>query len=134
MVAPSPASARVARNPIPRSRIAVAVVPADRAEIHRLARRRVVAIDFFTSHRCGVTLGDLTVRLLDGALPPRFVALASLDGLRLAVHRRLVELLERAGPSLHVDGPPFARRLTVRLDDPAAWIGFLETPAALRPD
>jgi hypothetical protein len=60
------------------------------------------------------------------------VPLAQVEGVPLLADERLLELLSKAGPTIRLVGPPFARHLAVELDDPGAWIDFLGTPAALR--
>ncbi len=90
-------------------------------------------IDFFASRCCtSVAVGDLTARWVDDPPVEGFVALAAIEGVPIRANERLLELLAAAGPSVCLGGLPFARHLAVELDDPAAWIDFLGTPAALR--
>ncbi len=98
-----------------------------------MARGRTLLIDFFASHCCGSNLavGDLTARFVErtGA---GHADLAPIDGVRVAADAHLLELLESAGPTLRLGGLPFARHLALDLEDPAAWLDFLATPAACR--
>jgi hypothetical protein len=126
--------AALAVSPIPRSRLAIGLDPSLRGELARLAAGRAVVVDFFASRTCtSVWVGDLTAGWLQpGSVRPELVALAPIEGVDVFVDRRLVELLVDAGPSLRLAGPSFARHLAVRLEDAAAWLAFLETPAAHR--
>ncbi len=123
-----------AASPIPRSRLSIGLDPSLRAGLARLAAGRAVVVDFFASRTCtSVWIGDITAGWLQpGAVRPDLVALAPIEGVEVFVDRRLVDLLTDAGPSLRLAGPAFARHLAVRLEDAAAWLAFLETPAAHR--
>ena len=123
-----------AASPIPRSRLAIGLDPSLRGALARLAAGRAVVIDFFASRACtSVWIGDLTAGWLQpGRVRPDLVALAPIEGVEVFVDRRLVDLLADAGPTLHLAGPVFVRHLAVRLEDAAAWLAFLETPAAHR--
>jgi len=112
--------------PLPRSAISVGVEPGLRRELHDLARGRVLVIDWFSSRRCGVTLGDLTASFRDGRPGPDFVELAPIEGVPLFAERRLLAMLAGAGPWLRSAGPRFARHLAVMLDRPERWLDFLD--------
>jgi len=126
--------------PVPRSSIAIGVDPALRARLPALAGGRTLAIDFFASRiLCtNILVGDLTLRWLESGpsgetlMPDGFVALAPVDGVALAAKERLLGLLATTGPTIVEDGPTFARRLNLRLDDAAAWLAFLDAPGASR--
>ncbi len=118
-------------NIVPRCRIRLGVEPSLRASLTGLADGRVVVIDYFASRRCSVVIGDLT-----GAferVPPGsgYLEFARIEGVRIFVEDRLVPVLEAAGPTLRLAGPPFARHLSVELDQPERWIDFLERPGIL---
>ncbi len=90
-------------------------------------------IDFFASRCCtSVAVGDLTARWMANPPSTGFTPLAPIEGVPLVADERLLDLLASAGPTIRLGGPPFARHLAIDLDDPAAWIDFLGTPAALR--
>jgi len=118
---------------IDRSRIAIGLEPEVRDRLRTLAAGRILGIDFFSARCCtSVLIGDLTARWLVPPLPGGFVVLMPIEGVDVAADERLLDLLEHAGPTLTWGGPPFARHFALRLADPAAWLTFLETPAAFR--
>ncbi len=129
MKAPEPA--RPARHPIARSHLAVGLAPELRRCLARLARGRTIVIDFVAVSCCrrDILLGDLGGHFAERP-DPDLVALAPIEGVPVAVDPRLVGLLRTAGPTIVLAGPPFARHLGIRLDDPAAWLEFLDSPAA----
>ena len=121
------------RHPIPRSVIAIGLGPELRGRLASMARGRTLLIDFFASRCCGSNLavGDLTARFVDRA-GAGAVELAPVEEVRIAADPHLLELLGSAGPTLRLGGLPFARHLVLDLEDPAAWLDFLATPAACR--
>ena len=125
-----------AQRPIPRSRIAVGLDPALRGRLAVLAAGRAIAIDWFASRcRCtSVWVGDLTVRWIQPGTPvdDGLVALAPIEGVPIRAAAGLLDMLATTGPSLRLSGPVFARRLSIDLVDPGAWLDFLETPVAHR--
>ena len=123
-----------AASPIPRSRLAIGLDPSLRGGLARLAAGRAVVVDFFASRVCtSVWIGDLTAGWLQpGHVRPGLVALAPIEGVAVFVDPRLVELLADAGPTLHARRPGLRPSSRVRLEDAAAWLAFLETPAAHR--
>jgi hypothetical protein len=118
---------------VPRSRISLGVEPTLRASFARLAHGRVMVIDYFVSRtrRQWIVFGDLTASFADGPPGPGFVELASIEGVRIFVERRLLPVLAEAGPTLRPAGPPFARHLAIELELPERWIEFLEGPGVL---
>ena len=118
-------------EPVPRSEISVGVEPGLRRQLRDLAGGRVLVIDWFSSRRCGGTLGALTAGFRDQRPGPEFVELAPVEGVRLFAERRLLSTLASAGPWLRSAGPRFARHLAVMLDRPERWIDFLDEPASL---
>jgi hypothetical protein len=121
----------VAPPVIPRSQISVGLDPSLRASLGMFAAGRMLVLDYFASRRCSVVIGDLTCGLR-AALPiGDFVELTPIEGVRLFVERRLLAILGEAGPSLRMAGPPFARHLAVKLEQPERWIDFLDGPGVL---
>jgi len=116
---------------VPRSLIALGVEPALRSSLAATAKGRVVVIDYFASRRCCVVIGDLTGGFAAVPPGPGFVELAEIEGVRIFVETRLVALLGDAGPTLRLAGPPFARHLSVALNEPEQWLDFLERPGIL---
>jgi len=116
---------------VPRSHVSVGVEPALRQALAGLANGRVLVVDYFASRRCSVTIGD-TMAAFEAAPPGGgYIELASIEGVRVFVEARLLPVLSDAGPTLHLAGPPFARHLSVRLEQPERWIEFLEAPGVL---
>ena len=107
---------------VPRSRITLGVEPTLRDSLAQLANGRVLVIDYFTSRRCSIVIGDLTGNFEDTQPGPGYVELANVEGVRVFTESRL---------SLRLGGPPFARHLAVELDRPECWIEFLERPGVL---
>ena len=121
---------------VPRSRISLGVEPTLRGSLAPLASGRALVIDYFASRRCSVVIGDLTADFKDTPPRPRYVELASIEGVRVFTERRLLAVLGELGTMLRLGGPPFARHLSVELDQPEHWIDFLEgpgVPAGKRP-
>ncbi len=117
----------------PRSVIAIGLAPDVRGRLAELARGRTLVIDYYSARCCtSVLVGDLTIRWAELRPPGGFMPLEPIEGVAVVAEPRLLDVLERAGPSLAWGGPIFARHLAVRLDEPEAWIAFLETPAAFR--
>ena len=113
-------------NPIPRSEIAVAVDPALRGRLGAMSKGGVVVLDYFTSRRCNVTLGDLTADVRTRPPGTGYVELEPIDGVRLYAETRLLAVLREAGPSLWLARGVFGRHLALSLDRPEVWITFLE--------
>lgn len=113
-------------NPIPRSEIAVAVDPALRGRLSALSKGGILVLDYFTSRRCNVTVGDLTANVRTHAPGAGYVELASVEGVRLYAETRLLPVLHEAGPSLRLARGVFGRHLAIDLDRPEDWIAFLE--------
>jgi hypothetical protein len=116
---------------VPRSRIRLGVAPTLRALLAHQAAGRAVVIDYFASRRCGVVIGDLTGAFADRPTRPGYVELAAIEDVAIFAEARLLPVLEDAGATLHMAGPPFARHLAVSLDAPERWIDFLERPGIL---
>lgn len=102
-----------------------------RASFLRLARGRVLVIDYFASRRCSAVIGDLTASFEDAPPGPGYAELASIDGIRVFSETRLLVILGDAGPGLKLGGPLFARHLAVDLTRPERWIDFLESAGVL---
>jgi hypothetical protein len=112
--------------------ITIRAAPRLRADLPGLAGGRALVIDYFASARCGMAVGDITADF--GPQPPAatHVKLANLEGVPVFAERRLVSLLEQAGPSLDLRRLPFGRRLQVNLERPEQWLEFLERPGIVR--
>jgi hypothetical protein len=94
--------------------------------LSELAAGRVIVIDYFATRRCGPPVGDLVVRIRESPPGRDHLPIGPVEGVSVVVHRDLLPLLERAGPSLRLAGLPFARRLGIALDHPELWIDFLD--------
>jgi hypothetical protein len=116
---------------VPRSQISLGVEPTLRRTLAQRANGRVLLIDYFASQRCSLVMGDLTGNFEDMPPGPGYVELASIEGVRVFTESRLLAVLDDAGPSLRLGGPPFARHLAIDLDRPELWIDFLERPGVL---
>jgi hypothetical protein len=121
-------------SPILRSPIAIGLAPTLRGRLETLSAGRALVIDFFASRCCtSVWVGDITAGWLQrGDDRSELVSLAAIDGVAVFADPRLLDLLATAGPTLRLAGPTFARHLAIELDDAAAWLAFLETPAGHR--
>jgi hypothetical protein len=117
---------------IPRSQLSIGLDPTLRGRLAALARGRALLIDFFTSRRCGVTIGDLTVAFRPAPSAAAYAALAPIEGVPVFVESRLVETLRGSGPTLRLSGPAFARHLGISLDRPELWIDFLDDSRSIR--
>jgi hypothetical protein len=123
---------------ISRTAVAIGLDPAFRPAFADVAAGRTLAIGYFTSRLLGCLIGDLELRWLEDApggsieLPAGFVALEPVAGVGLAADQRLLELLAMSGPTIVESRSLFAAGVAVRLDDAAAWIDFLDSPAARR--
>lgn len=94
---------------------------------------RVLVVDDFRTWSCGTWIGDLTVDW--SRMPPgdHFVELAALDGVAVYVRRRIVRLLDAAGPTITRSHLPFFGGLRIALDRPELWIDYLDRPQAWGP-
>src|SRR6266446_5512166 len=113
-------------NPIPRSEIAVAIDPGLRGRLRAMSKGGILVVDYFTSRRCNVTLGDLTAGVRTQAPGTGYVELAPVEGVRLFAATPLLRLLREAGPGLKLVRGIFGPHLAVRLERPEDWIAFLE--------
>lgn len=107
------------------SPIEVAVEPELRRVIGIWAAGRPLVIDYFTSRRGALTVGDLTVGFASRPLEPRYVELEPVAGVRVLAERTILEFLAD-GAVLRRARLPFARRLAISLVHPEHWIEFLE--------
>src|SRR5258707_113779 len=98
---------------VPRSQISVGVEPTLRGSVARLAKGRVLVLDYFASRRCSVVIGDLTGDFEDAPPGRGYVELASIEGVRVFAASRLLGVLRDAGSSPRLGGPSFARHLAV---------------------
>jgi len=117
---------------IPRSRISIAVHPALRGSLARLARDRALVISYFASARCGVVVGDLTISWRSTAPGAKFRRLEAIEGVELFADARLLEVLASAAPEL--GSPSILRRgtPTLSLGLPERWLDFLDGRTASR--
>ncbi|MFL5778312.1 MAG: hypothetical protein ACJ761_05165 [Chloroflexota bacterium] len=117
---------------IPRSRIAIGLHPhLQGGRLAALASGRAVVIDFFSSRRCGTTIGDVTVRFGEPPADGQFAWLSPIQRVPVAANRRLLGLLAAAGPELRWARFSLTRHVSLWLRDPAAWLDFLD---GRRPD
>ena len=114
------------RTAIPRDRISVGLATDVRPTLRSVAGGRVIVIDCFASHRCGLTIGDLTAHFQAAEPGPGYAELWALEGVRLFAQMHLLNLLAAAGVTLRWRGSWFARRLALELDRPELWLEFLE--------
>jgi hypothetical protein len=119
---------------LPRSVVAIGLDERLRGRLAELAHGRTLAIGMFTARCCGspYLIGDLTAGFVD-APDEGAVALTPIEGVPLVADERLVELLADAGPTIVLAGLPFVRHLAVELEVPEAWLDFLASPRACRP-
>jgi hypothetical protein len=113
----------------PSSQFSLGVEPTLRGSLAHLANGRVLVIDYFASRRCSVVIGDVTADF--GEMPPGYVEVGSVEGVRVFAEPRLLAVLADTESSLRLGGPPFARHLAIDLDPPERWIDFLEEPGVL---
>lgn len=110
--------------------VAVGVEPALRASLAALGEGRLIAIDSFRSWQCGTWIGDLTVEWRAAAPGADFVECAPIEGVRVFANRRLLRLLDEAGPVLRRSGLPFQRGLGISLARGELWIDYLDHPSS----
>jgi hypothetical protein len=103
-----------------------------RSSVRNLASGRTLVLDYFTSARCGVVVGDITARFGVEPSPDTHTSLGELEGVRLFAERRLVPLLDEAGATLEHGRWPFGGRVRVALQRPDLWLEFLERPGNAR--
>lgn len=122
-----------AQAAIPRSEVSVGVEPGLRRELASIANGRPLVIDYFASRRCSVVIGDLTSDFAQTAPSPGsgYVELARIEGVRVFAEGRLLPILRTGEATLRLAGPPFARHLSVRLEQPERWLEFLDRPGVL---
>ena len=113
------------------SQLSIGFEPTLRRELATRATGRVLVIDYFASRRCGVVTGDLTATFRH-EIVGRYLELAPVDGVRIVAEERLLNLLQRSGPTLRLTGPNLWRHLSVELALPELWLDFLERPGILR--
>lgn len=98
-----------------------------------MAAGRVLVIGYIRSWRCGVVVGDLATswrRIPPGAA---FVEVTPVEAVSVHVDRRLLDVLVKGGAELWPGGPFRRGTPTVRLQEPACWIDFLDGPVAMSP-
>lgn len=94
---------------------------------------RVLVIDDFRSWSCGTWIGDLTIGWSRTPPGDRFVELAPLEGVPVFTRRRLIRLLDAAGPTVTRSHAPLFGGLRIGLDRPELWIDYLDRPQAWGP-
>jgi len=110
------------------SPVTIRLDPGDASRLADLARDRPLVIDHYASRRCGVTIGDLRVRFADPepSVADDLVELDPVDDVRVLAERDLLLLLA-TGASLRLAGGLGGSRVAVDLDQPEAWLAFLES-------
>lgn len=118
--------------PVVASGVAVRCDPILLPLLHELVGGRPIVIDHYATRRCGVTIGDLRVRVVasadadrDGGSSSNFVDLERVEGERVLAEPALLPLLA-AGATLRQGRFLDRSALTVELDEPAAWLEFLD--------
>ena len=94
---------------------------------------RVLVIDNFRSWSCGIWVGDLTVVWSPVPSTDEFTELVPLEGVAVYARRRLVRLLDAAGPTINRNHLSFFGGLRIALDRPELWIDYLDRPQAWAP-
>ena len=102
-----------------------------RGWLRATAKGGSLVVDYFTSRRCSVTIGDLTAEVRPNAPGRGYVELAPVEGVRVYAEVRRLPLLRHAGPSLRLARGVLGRHVAVSLDRPEQWIAFLEGPGVL---
>ncbi len=105
--------------------------PGLRANLPALAGGGSLVLDYYSSRRCSVTIGDLTAEVRGEPPAAGYVELRAIEGVRVFAEARLLPLLRDAGPSLRTARGVIGHHLAVDLDEPEAWIEFLEGPGLL---
>ena len=103
--------------------VGIGVTPALRPRLEELAAGRVLVIDYFTTRRCSVTLGDLTARFRTGSPGPGFSEIIGPAGTRTFARDRLLPVLAASSVTLC---SRLAGRLGLEMEPASAWIDFLE--------
>lgn len=94
----------------------------------RLADRaggQVLVLDYFTTRRCGVVLGDITARFRRSAPGAGYVELATIESVRTFANERLLPVLTDTAVTLRLG---LAGRLGLEMEPASRWIEFLEQP------
>jgi hypothetical protein len=115
----------------PDMRVTIGIEPALRTDLASRAAGRVLVIDYWASRRCGVVTGDLTARFSDRDVNGSYVEGAPIEGVRIVVEERLLDVLEQSQPTLRLTGPTFRRRLGMELARPELWLDFLDGPGVV---
>ena len=113
------------------SPVELEVEPQLRRGLADRARGRPIVIDYFASRRCGLTVGDLTVRFATRPLERRYIDLVPIDGVEVLAEEHLVQLLSD-GATLRKPGLPLRDRLGISLTHPERGIEFLDRCPAPR--
>lgn len=113
---------------VSRSAVQVGIEPALRRRLAALAGGRLVVLDYFTSRRCGVTIGDMTAGFRRDLPGPGFVELTPFEGVRVFARARLLPVLTDAAVTLRLGGLGVLTRLGLDVEPPSRWIEFLEEP------
>jgi hypothetical protein len=112
------------------------VNPGTRAELPKLARGRILLIDYFARvGQRGVILGDVELRWLTRAedLPAPVLRVTDLPESPVFIVPELAPLMVRVHARLEAVGPhwpPFLRHLAIRISDGEAWLDFFAARAS----
>ncbi len=112
--------------PSPKSVVTVVVEPVLRARLAEFAAGRPLVLDYVTSRRCGVVVGDLTASFRRTAPGIGYVELAAVDGVRLFAREPLLRLITDAALTIRAGLMGAARSLHVELAPASRWIDFLD--------
>jgi hypothetical protein len=109
---------------VSRSPIQLRVEASLAARLPELSQGRALLIDYYSSRRCGVTIGDLSVRFAAPSPRRDYAELEPIGETRVLVAQDLVDVLA-AGFELRFGGPAFAQHLALTIDEPERWLDFL---------
>lgn len=107
------------------SPVTIRIDPSHASRLADLVGDRPLVIDHYASRRCGVTIGDLRVRVETPPLGAEFVELDPIGSVRILAEPALLQLLG-SGASLRFGGSFPMAKVRIDLDRPELWLEFLE--------
>ncbi len=108
--------------------------PGGRAAIEAHASGRRLIIDWAATVCCGMRVGEMRLKWTkrSATLDADLVPVHGLEPVEAYCRPELVGVLDSGRAHLEIRGIGPFRRPAVVLEDAAAWLDFLESPAALR--
>lgn len=108
--------------------------PAGRAAIEAHAGGRRLIIDWAATVCCGMRVGDLRLKWArrSATLDAGLVPVHGLEPVEAYCRPELVGVLDAGRTHLEMRGIGLFRRPVVVMEDAAAWLDFLESPATMR--